>query len=106
MDIHKIEDMFGGWFIGNFNPSIHVTDNFEVGYKTYTMGDKEPSHFQKIATEITLIISGTARIGNQIVHPGALVVIPPKEEADFEAITDVQLIAVKFPSIPSDKFVS
>ena len=106
MEIHNIDDMLGGWFIGNFEPSIYVTDNFEVGYKIYSTGDTEPNHFQNIATEITLIISGTARIGDQIVNPGSLVIIPPKEKADFEAITDVSLIAVKFPSIPSDKVIS
>lgn len=106
MEIYDIETMFAGWFIGNFKPSVVTTSAFEVGYKKYKKGDIEPNHYQILATEVTLIISGTARIGDQIVGPGNIVVIPPKEEAAFEAFTEVSLVAIKFPSIPSDKVIA
>ena len=103
MKINRIEDFKLGWLIGNFEPSLHRTQDFEIGFKTFSAGEKEPDHYQKIATEITLIVSGEAIIGESRVSAGDVIEIPPLEVAGFEAITEVSLVAIKFPSIPSDK---
>ena len=31
--------MKGGWFVGNFEPSVFKTKNFEVGYLEHKKGD-------------------------------------------------------------------
>ena len=36
MKVFNIEDMRGGWFVGDFDPSILRTDKFEVGIGTVT----------------------------------------------------------------------
>lgn len=99
----RIERFRGGWFIGNFLPVIHASKEIEVGVKLFKKGDLEASHMQRVATEITVLHSGKARIGNEFLLPGDILVIPPLVYADFEAIEDGSLTCVKFPSLPDDK---
>ena len=51
MKVGKLSDMKGGWFIGNFEPSLFKTNNCEVAIKHYKKGDYESAHYHKIATE-------------------------------------------------------
>ena len=106
MKIENLSGMHLGWFIGDFTPVVHRTSHFEASVKYFKAGEREPSHFQRIATEITVIISGNAKINDTNLNPGDIVTIEPNEAADFLAITDVALIAIKFPSLPSDKVLS
>jgi quercetin dioxygenase-like cupin family protein len=106
MKITKLADMRLGWFIGDFEPVVHRTSDFEASVKYFKIGESEPRHYQRVATEITVIITGTAKIENYMLGPGDIITIEPNEPADFIAITDVALIAIKFPSIPSDKVLS
>ena len=106
MKIDKLSDMRLGWFIGNFEPVVHKSEHFEASVKYFKMGDTEPRHFQRIATEITVIISGKARMNEYYLEAGDIITIEPNEAADFEALSEVSLIAIKFPSIPSDKVLS
>lgn len=106
MKLERIENYTGGWFIGNFKPSIIGGVNFEVAIKSFVKGDTEAAHFQLVATEVTVVVSGTCRIGDQEVVAGDVVLIEPGEIADFEALEDVVLVACKTPSLPDDKMIA
>ena len=93
----------GGWFLGAFSPSLLHTNDFEVCVKRYRKGDVEPVHYQLTATEFTYVISGLCRIGNVELEADDIIEIPPLASADFEALSDVVLVAVKTPSQPDDK---
>lgn len=99
----SLNNFVGGWFIGAFEPSVLQTDGFEVAVKRYSAGDQEPVHYQRTATEVTVVVSGRCRLGSETLGPDDLIVLPPLESADFEALEDVVLVAVKFPSIADDK---
>jgi mannose-6-phosphate isomerase-like protein (cupin superfamily) len=101
--IDKLSDMKLGWFVGDFHPSVFQTEAFEVAFKEYAAGETEPFHYQSTALEITLITSGKARMGSEFVSKGDIITIRPLESVDFEALSDVTLLAIKMPSIPSDK---
>jgi hypothetical protein len=103
MQRFKLEDMKDGWFIGNFSPAVIKSENFEVTVRKYKLGEREQKHFQVIATEVTVIIAGNARMGDQILSANDIIVLEPKESYDFEALTEVTLVAVKVPSLPGDK---
>ena len=103
MDKVNISQFVGGWFVGNFEPTLFMNQHLEIGVKIFRTGDTEPSHKQILATEITVISEGSVRIGNLLLGRGEMLVIHPGEYADFEALTDGSLTCVKFPSIPSDK---
>ena len=103
MNRYDLRDMTGGWFIGNFFPAAVQSKDFEVTVRRSVLGDREQKHFQLTATEVTVIIEGNARMGNEFLNANDIIVLEPQESYDFEALSDVLLVAVKFPSKPNDK---
>lgn len=101
--VMRLSDFVGGWFLGDFVPSVDRNEHVEICLKRYPKGQREPVHFQRLASEYTVIVSGYARMGDTVVGPDDIVCIPPGEACDFEALDDVTLIAVKTPSLPRDK---
>lgn len=101
----RLEDFTGGWFLGAFSPSLRATSEFEACVKRYQPGESEPEHYQKIATEVTVIISGLCEIAGRQMVPNDIAVIPPGVSAGFKAIKETVLVAVKFPSLSDDKVV-
>ena len=99
-----LHDMVKGWFVGGFTPTAHRTDACEVAVKSYRAGDKEAAHYHKIATEITLVLSGRVRMMGREWGEGDIVVLDPGETTDFEALTDAVNIVVKTPGALDDKF--
>lgn len=58
MNTANLKDMVKGWFVGGFTPTAFSTQACEVAVKPYAAGDAEAAHYHKIATEVTLILSG------------------------------------------------
>ena len=106
MDINKINNMIGGWFIGNFEPSLMKTNEFEVAVKTYKRGDYEESHFHKVATEFTVIVKGKVKMMGKEYLEGSIITIHPMESTDFLALSDSTTVVVKTPCVPNDKFLT
>jgi quercetin dioxygenase-like cupin family protein len=104
MEVHRIENMVKGWFIGNFDPSLFKTNDVEVGLKEYLAGDYEAAHFHKIATEYTVIVSGEVEMNGIRYQKGSIIVIKPHESTDFKAITNVTTMVVKLPGANNDKY--
>ena len=104
MKLKNIADMKLGWFVGDFDPTILKTDNFEVAYKVYKAGDKEVKHLHKIATEVTLIASGLVKMNGIEYSSGQIILLEPGEATDFEAIEDTTTVVVKTPSVMNDKY--
>ena len=105
MEKFKLEDMFGGWFVGNFTPSLYKTNDVEVGVKKYKKGDKEAAHYHKIATEFTLVLDGRVKMSGQEYTNGDIIKINPFDVTDFEALTDVTTVVVKLPGANNDKYL-
>ncbi len=105
MEKYNLKDMINGWFIGNFEPSLFKTNDVEVAVKSYNAGDKDSFHFHKIATEFTIILIGSARMNQQTLQSGDIVIIRPGEETDFFALTDLMTVVVKIPGANNDKFI-
>jgi hypothetical protein len=103
MKIEYLSKFVNGWIIGNFEPTLYKNSDFEVALKKFQMGESEPNHLQKIATEWTVVIAGKVKIGNQILLPGDIIEILPLESAAFFCIEDAVLLVIKVPSIPNDK---
>ena len=105
MNVANLEEMFKGWFVGNFTPSAFVTDACEVAVKSYRSGEHEDAHYHKIATEVTLVISGAVRMAGREWGPGDIVVLFPGEVTDFEALSDTVNVVVKVPGAKDDKYL-
>lgn len=105
MRLERIENFAGGWFIGDFSPTLLANPDFEVCLKRFKEGDFEVNHFQKRAKEFTIVVSGLCRMGAITLSPGDILVLEPGEISDFLAIEDSVVIGIKTPSIPGDKVV-
>ena len=104
MQRHKLQDMTKGWFIGDFDPTVLETSDFEVAVKYYRAGDSEGLHHHKVATEITVIVEGEVDMGRERFSKGDIIEVEPGEAVSFEAITDVITAVVKVPSVRGDKY--
>ena len=105
MQTAKLEDMIKGWFVGNFEPTLLKTTDVEVAVKEYKKGDKEEKHYHKIATEITVVVSGRVKMNGVEYSKGDIIVMEPYEATDFEAIEDSVNTVVKFPGANDDKYL-
>lgn len=100
----KLTDMIGGWFVGNFSPSILTSEAFEVAVKSYKAGDYEEWHVHKIGTEITVILDGKAEMDGKTLENGDIILLEPGHGTSFRALTDLKAVVVKTPSIANDKY--
>lgn len=101
----KLVDMVRGWFIGGFSPTVYDTHVCEVGVKIYKGGEYESPHYHKVASEITLILSGHVEMCGRKWGPGDIVLIEPGEATDFRALTDTTTVVVKIPGAIDDKYL-
>ena len=96
--------MTRGWFIGNFEPSVIKTDKFEVALCTHLKNEIWPKHYHKEADEINVLISGHMKVNDIEIFPGDIFHIEKNEIADPIFLEDCELMCVKFPSVPGDKY--
>lgn len=81
------------------------TNDVEVAVKSYNKGDYETRHYHKIATELTVIISGRVRMNGIEYGKGDIIVMEPNEATDFECLEDgTQNVVVKIPGANNDKY--
>jgi len=105
MKTAQLNDMVKGWFVGNFEPSLIKTNDVEVAVKSYNKGDAEETHYHKIATEITVIVSGKVKMNDIVYGEGEIIVIEPNESTDFEALEETVCTVVKYPGASDDKYI-
>lgn len=105
MEHRKLTDMLQGWFVGNFSPTAFATGACEVAVKHYAAGEVHPAHYHKIATEITLVLSGKVAMAGRTWSDGDIVVLSPNEITDFAALTDATTVVVKVPGVLDDKYL-
>ena len=94
-----------GWFIGDFPEAVVRTRDFEVCWQGNTAGAKDRPHIHKIITEVQLITKGRMIINGAEFGPGDIYVSEPGEEYHAEYLEDTEVVAIKFPSIPTDKYL-
>ena len=104
MNKDNITNMVKGWFVGDITPVAFSTGACEVAYKEYKKGDYDKVHFHKIATEITLISSGSVKMNGVVYVKGDILTIHPNDVTDFEALEDSSTVVVKVPGAKNDKY--
>lgn len=105
MKISNLNDMKGGWFIGNFEPSLFKTNHCEIAVKTYRAGAHEAKHYHKIATEYTIIVKGKVSMFEQEFQEGTIVIVEPGDATEFIALEDSINVVVKIPGANNDKYL-
>jgi quercetin dioxygenase-like cupin family protein len=105
LKIEHIKNFKNGWFIGDFLPSILRVKDFEVGVVNHKKGEFWPVHYHKVATEYNLILKGTMIIQGKTLTEGDMFILAPNEIADPIFLTDCQVLVIKTPSVPGDKYI-
>jgi len=101
----NLNNFIKGWFIGDFEPTLFPSKDFEVAIKRYKEGDIEKSHTHKISTEYTVIVTGEVLMNGVHYKEDDIIVISPSEYTDFKCLTDVITCVVKTPSSKNDKYI-
>jgi mannose-6-phosphate isomerase-like protein (cupin superfamily) len=102
---YKLNQFTKGWFVGNFSPTLLSTDEVEVAVKRYRAGEGEATHFHKVATELTLVVSGRVRMSGEEFGPDDIIKIEPGHATDFMPLTDATTVVVKVPCVSGDKYM-
>ena len=104
MKTYNIDNMTKGWFIGDFEPSVFKNPFFEVAHHKHEAGYVCDRHTHKVAQELTYIVSGKLIASGKTLSSGDMFLYEPNDIAEVEVIEDVDLVVVKWPSVPSDKY--
>ena len=105
MKLYNLKNFKLGWIIGNFDPSIVRTSDFEIGIKRYKKGSYEKLHFHKQAIEITIIIVGKVLMNSKQFSENDIIYIEKGETTDFKVIEDTITAVIKIPSVLADKYL-
>jgi len=105
MKIYKIDDMTRGWFIGDFEPSVLRTKDFEVGVLTHKKGEYWAPHYHEFSDEYNLLIKGKMIIQKKELNEGDIFIIEKNEVADPDFLEDCTVLVIKTPSVPGDKII-
>jgi len=122
MKVLPLNLFYRGWFIGDFDPSIVRTDQFEIACLKLPKGYIGDKHYHKIATEYNLLVYGKIKIKhtwtvlnghtNEIINindeltvsGGNIFIFYPNEVSDVEYLEDSCVITIKVPSAKDDKY--
>lgn len=104
MNITKIADYVRGWFIGDFEPTVLRTKNFEVGLLFHKKNEYWSPHYHKNSVEYNVLVSGKMVVQGKEINEGDVFIFEKGEVADPIFLEDCTLVCVKVPSIPSDKY--
>lgn len=105
MKRYKLDQFTRGWVVGDFEPNIIRTKDFEVMVRYYKKGDKEAKHLHKIADEITIIVSGVFLMNGERLTAGDIIHLFPGDPTDFECLEDGANTVIKRPSVMGDKYL-
>ena len=99
-----IKNFKAGWFVGDFDPSIFKNPFFEVAHHKHTKGQETFPHYHKVTNELNYIVRGELIASGKHLKAGDMWIYEPNEVSNVEFLSDVDLIIVRWPSIPSDKY--
>lgn len=105
MKIHHLDSFTKGWMVGDFEPSIIRTPHCEFMVRYYTAGDTETMHVHKVASEITVCVSGVFMMAGTLLTAGDIMHLAPGDPADFTCIEDGATAVLKMPSVIGDKYL-
>lgn len=102
-EFYNLNQFKRGWFIGNFQPSILRTREFEVSIISHKMNEETFPHFHRASTEINVVVQGTLMVNGHKIETGDIFVYHAFEVSNVRFLTDSVLCVVRVPSAPDDK---
>lgn len=105
LDNFNFENYTRGWLIGNFNPCIKKTKDFELGLLSHKKDEKWSYHYHKKSKEINILIDGKMLINNKIINKQEVFVFDKNIISCPIFIEDCKVLCIKIPSCPGDKYI-
>jgi dTDP-glucose pyrophosphorylase len=103
--LFKVEDMFRGWFMGNFEPTVFKHSGVEVGYLCHKKGEKWQTHYHNNIIEINLLVEGKMILNDIEINKNEIFKIDPKVIACPIFLEDCYIICIKVPYMVGDKII-
>ena len=104
MQIRHISEFTKGWFLGAFDPTILYAKNVEIGLHQYETGHVSDGHYHKSAIEINVVVKGFVKVNHVLIEDGGIWTTYPFENPKVEFLEKTDLIVIKIPSVPEDKY--
>ena len=105
MHKYNLSNFTRGWIVGDFEPSIIETKEFEFMVRHYSAGECEVAHVHKLADEVTVIVSGEFTMNNTYLKQGDIVHLKAGEPTNFNCLKDGSTAVIKTPSVRGDKYL-
>ena len=105
MKKYRLENFTRGWVIGDFEPSLFKTKDFELNISLEQKGDVGVKHIHKVAEEIIFVSSGKFKIGEEIFGTGDIIHISPGDISGFECLESGNTTTIKIPCVKGDKYL-
>ena len=96
--------MHRGWIIGDFEPSILRTKEFEVAILFHPKGEEWPAHYHAQSVEYNVLLEGKMIMNGFTIEKDTVFVIKKNEVARPEFLEDCRVLCIKVPSLPGDKY--
>lgn len=104
MKKYSLEDFTRGWIIGNFEPSLVKTEDFEIGILKHKKNEYWPKHFHKLADEYNVLLDGKMSINGELINKNEIFLIEKNETVKPEFLEDCVVLVIKIPSVIGDKY--
>ena len=100
----NIKNFREGWVVGNFDPSIFKNPFFEVAHHSHKKNDVTFPHYHQVTNELNYIVRGEMMVDKKHLKAGDMWIYEPWDISDVEFLEDTDLMIIRWPSIPSDKY--
>lgn len=100
----NINNFRGGWFVGDFEPSIFKNPFFEVAHHSHKKNDATFPHYHQVTNELNYIVRGEMMVDKKHLKAGDMWIYEPWDISDVQFLEDTDLMIIRWPSIPSDKY--
>jgi len=94
-----------GWLIGNFEPNIKRTTEYEIGILQHKKDEKWAFHYHSQTTEINILISGEMLINDIFVKQNTIFIFEKNMISCPLFLSDCTVLCIKIPSLPNDKII-
>jgi hypothetical protein len=94
-----------GWLIGNFEPSIVKTPDYEIGLLTHGKGEQWGFHYHQSSIEFNILLSGHFLLNNIPISAGTVFIINKNVIACPKFLEQCKILCIKIPSVPGDKTI-
>jgi len=104
MRMDRIERFKNGWIIGDFEPSLLRTKDFEISVMHHKKGAYIPLHYHHLVEEMNVFVVGSMTCNGRLLVPGDIFIFEKDEVSDCDVHEDTTIVVVKVPSIIGDKY--